>query len=105
MLITESVIETLAVDTHLIDSFLDGGCFIAARPEDLHCLMERLVPVEFFVPRHPTSASGSLLYAFWNAQSRIDECCAEMLEVSGRLGTSANFRIPCSSIERVTVPL
>src|SRR5437016_14533084 len=71
MLVAKRVVDTLAVDPHMLHQILDRSSLVTARPEDLHSLMEDFIAIELFLSRHSCSL-GYSLYSFWNEQSRID---------------------------------
>src|SRR5438128_3666648 len=71
MFVAKSVVDTLAVDPHMLHQILDRSSLVTARPENLHSLMEDFIAIELFLSRHSCSL-GYPLYSFWNGQSRID---------------------------------
>ena len=52
MFVAKSVVDTLAVDPHVLDQILDGSPFVTARPENLHGFVEDFIAIELFLPRH-----------------------------------------------------
>ena len=70
MLIAKGVVNTLAIDSHMLHQILDRRSFVTARPENLHGFMEDFIPIELFLARD-SCCPGYPLYSFWNEQSRI----------------------------------
>src|SRR2546427_10707074 len=52
MLVAKSVVDTLAVDPHMLHQILDRSSLVTARPENLHSLMEDFIAIELFLSRH-----------------------------------------------------
>jgi len=72
MLIAECVIDTLAINPHVLHQILDRRSLVTARPENLHRLVEDFISIELFLARH-SCCLGYSLYSFWNEQSRIQQ--------------------------------
>src|SRR6266566_7060531 len=70
MFVAKSVVDTLAIDAHVLHQILDRRSLVTARPENLHSLMEDFIAIELFLSRH-SCCLGYPLYSFWNEQSRI----------------------------------
>src|SRR2546427_4113172 len=70
MLVAKRVVDTLAVDPHVLHQVLDRSSLVTARPENLHSPMEDFIAIELFLARH--SYLRTPLYSFWNEQSRIN---------------------------------
>src|SRR5258708_2595858 len=60
MLVAKRVVDTLAVDPHVLHQVLDRSSLVTARPENLHSPMEDFIAIELFLARH----SCSLGYPF-----------------------------------------
>src|SRR6476619_442992 len=52
MLIAKGVVDTLAVDPHVLHEILDRRSLVTARPENLHGFMEYFIAIELFLARH-----------------------------------------------------
>src|SRR5437868_3248086 len=52
MFVAKSVVDTLAVDPHVLHQILDGSSLVTVRPENLHSLMEDFIAIELFLSRH-----------------------------------------------------
>src|SRR5258705_8003188 len=70
MLIAKGVVDTLAIDPHVLHQILDRRALVTAHPEHLHRFVENFIWIELFLSRH-SCCLGHLLYSFWNEQSRI----------------------------------
>src|SRR6185295_12123813 len=70
MLVAKGVVNTLAIDSHVLDQVLNGCPLVTSRPENLHGFMENFIPIELFLARH-SFCLGYLYTSFWNEQSRI----------------------------------
>src|SRR6266446_1592040 len=70
MLISKGVVNTLAIDSHVLHQNLDRRSLVTARPENLHGFVEDFIAIELFLSRH-SLCLGNPLYSFWNEQSRI----------------------------------
>ena len=101
MFVPKSVIETLTIDSHPGEQVLDGRRLIAARPEDLHRLLEDLISIKLFMSRHQTLVELRVkTISFWNAQSRIEHSRNYRTDPpSGPLGTGKG----CDPLERLEI--
>src|SRR5947209_9539831 len=98
MLVAKRVVDTLAVDPHVLHQILDRRSPVTARPENLHSLMEDFIAIELFLSRH-SCCLGYPLYSFWNGQSRIGPPelienktavhCVTRLNLQSRLGRNS----------------
>src|ERR1044071_924147 len=52
MLIAKGVVDTLAIDPHVLHQILDRRSLVTARPENLHGFMEDFIAIELFLARH-----------------------------------------------------
>src|SRR5260370_33199007 len=52
MLVAKRVVDTLAVDPHVLHQILDRSSLVTARPENLHGFMEKRIAIELFLPGH-----------------------------------------------------
>ena len=52
MLIAKGVVDTLAVDPHVLHQILDRRSLVTACPENLHGFMEDFIAIELFLARH-----------------------------------------------------
>ena len=68
MLIAKGVINTLAIDPHVLHKILDRRSLVTARPENLHGFVEDFIPIEFFLARH--CAVSVILYTLSGTNSQ-----------------------------------
>src|SRR6266516_1167321 len=52
MLVAKRVVDTLAVDPHVLHQVLDRSSLVTARPENLHSPMEDFIAIDLFLARH-----------------------------------------------------
>ena len=52
MFVAKSVVDTLAIDSHVFYQVLDGRPLVTARPENLHRSMQGFLAIELFLPWH-----------------------------------------------------
>src|SRR5205085_11840209 len=92
----ESVVEALAIDAHVLDEIAHGRGLVAARPEDLHRPLERLVTVELFAPRHRITSTFSRLILF------LERLVKNNFRSDGRTSLYARTHRHCSGLPRRT---
>jgi hypothetical protein len=68
MLIAKGVVDTLAVDPHVLHQILDRRSLVTARPENLHGFVEDFIPIELFLARH--SSVSIILYTLSGTNSQ-----------------------------------
>src|SRR6266566_10058154 len=68
MFVAKSVVDTLAVDPHMLHQILDRSSLVTARPENLHSLMEDFIAIELFLSRH--SPCPRCLYTLFGTNSQ-----------------------------------